>query len=484
MKKSNVYVNYLYNLSYQLLVIVLPLITTPYVSRALGASGIGAYSYTQSITQYFILFGCIGLNMYGQKQIAFVQDDIHKRSKLFFELVIVRVFTILISLTLFYLTCVQNEKYHLLFLIQTIDIIASIFDISWFYQGIEDFKKIVLRNFVVKIVGVILIFTFVKDSNDLYLYTLCYSSTLILGNLSMWMYIPKLVKKIKIQSLNSIQHIKPTITMFIPQIATSIYTMLDKTMIGALTRIDAEVGYYEQSQKIIKMAMTLVTSLGTVMLPRIANMFANKDFKQIEIYMMNSFRFVFALGFPIMFGIMGISKGLIPWFYGEGFDKVLPNMIIIAPIVIIIGLSTIIGTQYLLPTNRQAEFTTSVIIGSITNVILNFILIPKFMSVGAAIATVIAELSVSSFQLYKVRSEFNLKKIFKMSLKYFLTSFVMLIFLIILDFNLSPCIVSTLAEIIIGSIIYLSVLLITKDQIILDVINKIRTIIYKNKKKD
>ena len=290
----------------------------------------------------------------------------------------------------------------------------------------------------------------------------------------MWMYIPKLVKKAKIKSLNFIQHIKPTIAMFIPQIATSIYTMLDKTMIGALTGIDAEVGYYEQSQKIIKMAMTLVTLLGTVMLPRIANMFANKDFKQIEKYMMNSFRFVFALGFPIMFGIIGISKGLIPWFYGEGFDKVLPNMVIISPIIIIIGLSTIIGTQNLLPTNRQTEFTTSVIIGSITNVILNFILIPKFMSIGAAIATVIAELSVTSFQLYRVRQEFNLKKIFKMSLKYLLASVIMLIILIILSFNLSPSVISTIVEIITGVVIYSSILLITKDQIIHNVIKKLK----------
>ena len=475
MKKVNVYINYLYNLSYQLLVIILPLITTPYVSRVLGASGIGAYSYTQSITQYFILFGCIGLNLYGQKQIAFVQDDLDQRSKLFFELVLVRIFTISLSLLIFFFTCVQNEKYHLLFLIQIIDIIASIFDISWFFQGIEDFKKIVLRNFVVKIIGVILIFTVVKEPSDLPLYVLCYSATLLLGNLSMWFYMPKLVNKVRIKTLNCLQHIKPTIVMFIPQIATSIYTMLDKTMIGALTGIDAEVGYYEQSQKIIKMSMTLVTSLGTVMLPRIANMFANKDFKQIEKYMINSFRFVFALGLPIMFGIIGISKGLIPWFYGEGFDKVLPNMIIISPIILVIGLSTITGTQYLLPTNRQTEFTVSVILGAIVNFILNIVLIPILLSIGAAIATVIAEISVTAYQMYVVRHEFNLKRIFKISLKYLIASIAMLIVLVLLNMQLSATLLNTVIEIGIGGLVYLIVLIILKDEIVKETIRKLYT---------
>lgn len=472
MKKANVYINYLYNLSYQLLVIILPLITTPYVSRILGASGIGAYSYTQSITQYFILFGCIGLNLYGQKQIAFVQDNKAKRSKLFFELVLVRIITISLSLFIFFFTCVQYEKYHLLFLIQSIDIIASIFDISWFFQGIEDFKKIVFRNFTVKIIGVILIFTFVKDSNDLALYTLCYSLTLFLGNFSMWLYIPKLVNKIHLRSLNIVQHFKPTFIMFIPQIATSIYTMLDKTMIGALTGIDAEVGYYEQSQKIIKMAMTLITSLGTVMLPRIANMFANKNYKEIEKYMLNSFRFVFALGFPIMFGIMGISRGLIPWFYGEGFDKVLPNMIIISPIILIIGLSNVIGTQYLLPTNRQREFTLSVLIGSILNFILNLVLIPYFLSIGAAIATVIAELGVTIFQLYMVKNKFKLQNIFKISFKYFIASLIMFIILIILNNQLNASLLNTIIEIGIGSLVYVLALAVLKEKLILDIINK------------
>lgn len=187
--------NYLYNLSYQLLLIVLPIITTPYVSRVLGAEAIGTYAYTNSITQYFILFGCIGLNLYGQREIAYRQNNIGERNRVFCELVFLRTVTIIISLIVFYITFAREGQYAYIFIIQIMDIIASIFDVSWFFQGMEDFKKTVLRNFLARIVCVSLIFMFVKSSADLPLYVLFYSITLLLGNISMWFYIPKYIKR-------------------------------------------------------------------------------------------------------------------------------------------------------------------------------------------------------------------------------------------------------------------------------------------------
>ena len=474
MKKSNVYLNYVYNVSYQILIILLPLITTPCISRVLGAEGVGAYSYTQSITNYFILFGCIGLNIYGQKEIACVQDDKHKRSKIFFELVIIRLFTITVSLITFFIICVQNSRYHMLFLVQSISIIASIFDISWFFQGLEDFKKIVVRNFIVKIIGVLLIFLVVKEKNDLNVYALCLSLTLILGNLTMWFYIPRLVDRVDIKGLNFKKHIKPTIIMFLPQIASSVYTMLDKTMIGAITGSDAEVGYYEQSQKIIKIAMTLVTSLGTVMFPRIANSYANNDKVSIEKHMMNSFRFVFLLGMPIMFGIIGISKGMIPWFFGDGFEKVFPNMVIISPIIVIIGLSTIMGTQYLLSTNRQGQLTISVIIGAVVNILLNILFIPKWLSIGAAIGTVIAESVVTIYQIYILRKEFKFKMILRISLTYVVSSLAMLFVVVIMDMYLKDTMINTILQILVGGMVYVSCLFLQKEVLLLTIIKKIK----------
>ena len=465
--------NYLYNLGYQVLIIILPLITTPYVSRVLGAKGIGTYGYTNSITQYFILFGCIGLNLYGQREIAYYQKDIEKRSKVFFELLLLRIITVSISIILYYFTFCQNATYGYIFSIQIIDVIASMFDISWLYQGMEDFKKIVVRNTLVKICGLIIIFMFVKSPADLPIYVLSYSATLLLGNLSMWMYLPKFVKKVNLKHLNIQKHLRPTIVLFLPQIATSIYTMLDKTMIGALTGNTAEVGYYEQSQKIIKMAMTLATSLGTVMLPRVANLFKEGKIEEVKESMYSSFKFISFLTFPLCLGLIGISKGFVPWFFGKGYGKVVLNMMIISPIIIIIGYSNVIGTQFLLPTGRQKEYTLSVCTGTIVNLICNLLLIPQFLSYGAAIATVIAELSVTMVQVIATRKTFSFKYVFKLVYKYIIAAVLMLIVLLILNTIMPVGIIYTIIQMVIGGLIYLILLIILKDTTIKTFVLKI-----------
>lgn len=466
--------NYLYNLGYQVLIILLPLVTTPYVSRVLGAKGIGTYGYTNSITQYFILFGCIGLNLYGQREIAYYQNDIQKRSKVFFELLLLRIITVSISIILYYFSFCQNPTYGYIFSIQIIDVVASMFDISWLYQGMEDFKKIVLRNTLVKICGLIIIFMFVKSPADLPIYVLSYSATLLLGNLSMWMYLPKFVKKVSLKYLNIQKHLKPTIVLFLPQIATSIYTMLDKTMIGALTNNTAEVGYYEQSQKIIRMAMTIATSLGTVMLPRVANLFKEGKLDEVKESMYTSFQFISFLTFPLCFGLIGISKGFVPWFFGEGYGKVVYNMMIISPIIIIIGYSNVIGTQFLLPTGRQKEYTLSVCTGTVVNLCCNFLLIPMLLSYGAAIATVIAELSVTLVQVIATRRTFSYRYIFKLVYKYIIAAVLMLVVLLFLS-NIMPVgILYTVIQMTAGCFVYFIVLIVLKDSSIYTVINKIK----------
>lgn len=466
--------NYIYNLSYQILVLLVPLITTPYVSRVLGAKGVGIFSYTNSIVQYFILFGCIGLNLYGQREIAYHQHDKEKRDKTFWELVILRICTVLLSLLVYFLTLASHGKYKVVFLIMCLDILASMVDISWFFQGIEDFKKIVVRNFIIKIIGVALIFLFVKTSDDLYLYVIFHSATLFLGNLSMWAYIPKLLGKVRLGSLEIKRHIRSTLVLFLPQIATSIYTVLDKTMIGLLTGIEEEVAYYEQGQKIVKIVMALVTALGTVMLPRVANLFKLNEMDKVKVYLAKSFRFVFFLSFPMMFGLMAVSRNLVPWFFGLGYEKVVPNMMVIAPILVMISLSNIMGTQYLLPIGRQKEYTLSVVVGCFVNCVMNILLIPSFLSIGAAIATVIAETSVTMVQIYFTKKDFEFIKIVGENCKYIISSFLMFIPTCFIAVKLSPSIMNTLLCVMVGGMIYIGLLLIMKDEQVFEVISVVR----------
>lgn len=466
--------NYLYNLSYQILVLIVPLITTPYVSRVLGAKGVGTFSYTNSIVQYFILFGCIGLNLYGQREIAYVQHEKEKRDKVFWELVILRIITVSISLIVFYFTLASHGKYSSVFLIMCLDILASMVDISWFFQGIEDFKKIVVRNFIIKIVGVALIFLFVKSYDDLLLYVICHSATLFLGNLSMWAYTPKLVGRVKVRELEIKKHIRPTVLLFLPQIATSVYTVLDKTMIGFLTGLEEEVAYYEQGQKIVKIVMTLVTSLGTVMMPRVANLFKQNEMDKVINYLSKSFRFVFFLSFPMMFGLMAVSCNIVPWFFGSGYGKVVPNMIVVAPILLLIALSNIMGTQYLLPTGRQKEYTLSVVTGCVVNFTLNLLLIPNFLSIGAAVATVIAESSVTGVQVFCTRKDFRFGEIIKDNKHYIISSLVMFVPTYSLARYLPSTIMNTFICVVVGGVIYLGLLFVMKDETLFEAVDKFR----------
>lgn len=469
MSKKSVTKNYLYNLAYQILVLILPLITTPYISRTLGAEGIGIYSYTISIVTYFILFGSLGISMYAQREIAYVQDDIKNRSKTFWEVVTLRTITLSISMIIFYFTFAYQGNYSIYYKILLLEIIANMLDVSAFFQGMEEFKKIINRNLIIKVISIVSIFIFVKTSADIDKYLLIYVFSNLIGNISLWFYLPKYITKVPIKSLELKKHLKQTIILFIPQIATQVYLVLDKTMIGFLITDKAEVGYYEQSQKIVKIILTLATSLGTVMLPRVANDFAKGKEEKINRNILTSLNFIYFLSIPLMFGLIAVSKDLIPWFLGESFSKSIYIIYVISPIVLLIGISNAIGVQYLLPTKRQKQYTISVIVGAITNLMFNFILIPKLLSVGAAIGTVIAEAAVTIVQLYCIRKEFKLKEILFMSAKYFLSGIAMLLLLVVLNqfiFNNLNVVIRMILDVIIGAGTYFIILLIFKDEFI------------------
>ncbi|NMP36970.1 MAG: flippase [Clostridiales bacterium] len=400
--------NYLYNLSYQVFVILAPLITTPYISRVLGVKNVGTYNYAQSIVDIFILIGCIGLNLYGQRQIAYVSDKPAERSRAFWELEVLRVLTLTVTAVVFIFSVVNRAENQRIYWFLFIEIAASVLDINWFFQGLENFKIIAIRNFVVKSLGILAIFLFVKNEQQLDIYCLCYAATLLLGNLSLWVYLPKQLVRIPLKSLRIFSHFLPSLVIFIPQIATSIYTMLDKTMIGLLSD-DYQVSYYSQGEKVVKLALTIVVSLSLIMLSRVAKSFAEDKLDEVKGSLIQSFRLVFLLGFPITLGLIGIAPDMVQWFFGDGYEPVIPVMMVISPIVLFIGLSGVTGTQFLVPTKRMKEYSGSVAVGMGINVILNFFLIRLLGSIGASIASVIAEFSVMALQVFFVRKDFEWK---------------------------------------------------------------------------
>lgn len=385
-----------------------------------------------------------------------------------------------ISVLIFYFIFVNGNQYQIYYKISTLEIIGNCIDISWFFQGLEEFKKTVTRNIIIKLISVLCIFIFIKNQNDLYLYFLIYVFSTLIGNGSLWLYLPKFLGKVELKELNIFRHLKPTISLFIPQIAIQIYTLLDRTMVGAIISDKSEVGYYDQGQKIVKMLLAVITSMGTVMLPRIANTFATGDRNMVKNYMNKSFNLVFALAFPLIFGIIAVSKAFVPVFFGPGYDKVAILMSVISPIILLIGISNVTGTQYLLPTKRQKEYTISVFCGAIINFIMNICLIWNYGAIGASIGTVIAELTVTLVQIHFVKNDFDFKEIFKSAKNYLFSSLIMFIICLFIETKIKSNLVSTISQVGVGIIIYIIILLLLKDKFVIEIINKFIKIGEKN----
>lgn len=466
--------NYLYNLAYQILLIILPIITVPYVTRVLGTNGIGINTYTNSIIQYFVLLGTLGINLYGSRTIAYVRDDKEKLSKTFWSIFIIKLVTTIIAYVAFItFTYIDKSSYSNYLWIQSINIISVAVDVSWLLMGLEQFKKTVTRNLIVKIISVILIFTFVKTAKDLWLYILINGLSNLIGQLALWVYIPNIIVKVKISYDDIKVHILPSLKLFIPQIATQIYGVFDKTLVGYFG-LPSEAGIYDMGQKIVYMSLTITSSMGTVMLPRITNTIVNGDIQKVKDYIIKSFNFASYIAIPLCLGLIGISKGFSIWFFGNDFYKSSYIMEIESIIIVLISWSNVTGIQLLLPLGRTNDFTLSVTIGAIVDIISNLILVRHLYSIGAAISTVLAELSVTTIQMYLLRKELPFKDMFKDIWKYLLSSVLMFICVKLIGSKLEMGFVTTLIQICSGAVIYFIVLYILKSDFQNNAINMVK----------
>lgn len=470
--KKTVKKNYIYNLIYQIAVMIVPLITTPYISRVLEPTGIGIYSFTTSVSSYFVLIGNFGMATYGQLCIAAERDNRKKMTQEFWGIYIARMLMMAICTGFYAVYILFQKQYTLMYWVLIIQLIASAFDISWFFQGVEEFKKITTRNLLVKFAGVILTFLLVKNKNDLYIYAIIMQASVLIGNISIYAYLKKFLTKINLKTIKIFLHIKQSFKYFIPTIATSIYTLLDKSMIGWITHSEVENGYYEQAQKIEQMAVTVVTSLSTVTLPRMAFLFKKNKIDEIKNRLHLSIKFIIWISFPMAAGLIGISNSLIPWFLGKGYDKSIKLLCIFSVLIIIIGLNNAVGKQILMPTGKQKEYNISVICGAIINFICNCILIPTFKSTGAAIASVVAETVILLMFIKFSNNYITLKNIIIYSLKNFIAALFMGIITYIICNHLSANFLSIIIEIIVGIILYIGILFILKDEFTIDTSKK------------
>ena len=458
--------NYLYNAGYQILNMIIPLITVPYISRVLGAHDVGINEYTNSWVTFFFLMGQMGITLYGNREVAYHRDDLYKRSQTFWGVEALQLLTVSSAFVL-YLVAVFlfSTTFKEFFLLQVIWIIATGVDISWYFMGLEEFRITVVRNTLVKIASLILIFTVVKTSNDLGKYILILGASQLVGNLTLWPYLRGNIIWVSIKKWHPFKHFYPSLLLFIPTITTQVYLVLNRLMLGRMST-QADLGNFGQADKIVKFVLAVVTATGTVMLPHVANKFAKGDIKGVRNSLYSSFNFVSAIAVPMMFGLMAIAKKFGPWFLGREFVLAGSVIFLEAPIILLIAWSNVTGTQYLMPVNRVKEYTTSVTIGALSNVVFNFVLIGKYGANGAAIATVGSEFLVTASQLWMIRNTISRRKMFRETWKYLFCGMIMFIVVNRICSVINMTVANLILEVVVGAIIYLLGLILTKASIL------------------
>jgi O-antigen/teichoic acid export membrane protein len=454
-------------------VLLVPLLTIPYLSRVLGPQGVGINSYTNSIMQYFVIFGCIGTNIYGNRKIAFVRDNDEKLSQTFWEILFLRIILLLVGYVAFLIMLLYvTPSYRIYYLSQSLTIIGTMFDISWFFMGIERFSVTVVKNFIVKIITLVSIFLFVKSFSDLSIYIFILSLSLLLGNLSMFPSLRGCIYAPRWKQIHLWKHLNASILLFIPEVASQVYVVLNKTMLGSIISVESS-GYYDQSDKIVKIVLALATATGTVMLPHVANAFSKGEVQKTKEYLYDTFALITMMSVPMCFGIIGISSKLVPLFFSSKFMVVSPLLDIESVVIILIAWSNAIGFQYLVPTNRTKKYTASVILGSVVNIVLNIPLILIFNTLGAIIATIIAELSITSYQLYSIREEVSYKSLFDDTYKYLFAGIIMFIAVYGLNMWLPVTWLALALEMAFGAILYILIIFIWKANVF-TIIDKLR----------
>lgn len=409
-KAESIQKNFIYNVVYQVLLVLLPLITAPYISRTLGAEAVGIYSYTNSVAHYFLLVAMLGFSNHGNRNVAAVRDNQEKLNRTFSSIFSLQFmsFTIAIVAYIVYLLCFVDDN-NIISTIQTIYVVSGLFDISWLFFGLEKFKITVTRNLLIKLATVACMFIFVHSPSDVWKYTLIICTGTFLSQLYLWFYVKKYVKFVWVGFKEIFSNLKDVLILFIPVLSYSIYKVMDKIMLGQLATYE-QVGFYQNAEKITNIPMGIITALGTVMLPRMSNIIAKGNKTKSLDYIRISVKFVTLLCASITFGLMGISDVLAPVYLGADFSPCAPLISLLSVTVFFIAWANVVRTQYLIPYHYDKIYIASTIVGAVVNLIINFLLIPTYQAIGAAIGTVAAEFSVMAIQMICVRKKLPMLK--------------------------------------------------------------------------
>ena len=456
-KSSNIIIkNFIYNSLYQILLICIPLILTPYLSRTIGADGMGIYSYVFTVCDYFALFAMLGIKNHGSRVIARSRDNKENLSKAFWSIYYIQITTTVIAICAYvlYIIVLCETSYKTYSFIEGMYLVSIAIDFTWFFSGLEDFKNIVIKNTLIKLLTIILIIIFVRSIEDLYKYIFIMAAGYLFGNLSLLKKVINSISFYKADTKAIKKNIRPILVLFISVLAISLYKSMDKIMLKQLGNI-TQLGYYEYADKISYIQVCLTTAFGTVMLPRMANLSNTIDIKKVKVIIRTAIAGIMFLSIGMSFGIIAVSDNFVPLYLGQNFKNVAGIVKLLVISGIFVSWANVIRTLYLIPFERDNVYVKSVLVGAILNIALNMALIPSMGAQGAAIATIGAESSVAIYQTICAKNIISGKDTFFDMTGLMIAGTVMYICVKMLSDVVSNPILNLIIQIIIGANVYL-----------------------------
>lgn len=454
--------------------IIFPVITFPYAARVIMPEGIGVVNFLNSIISYIILITSLGIPVYAVKEVAKLKDNKPERDKLTIEIIILSSilccfgYGLVLILGKFVPQIHSNSE---LFYILSLSIVFSTIGVNWFYQGVEDFKFITIRGIIIRTLSAIALFIFVKDPSDLIIYGVIVVGSTVGNNMINFLHLRKFInfKYVPLSKLNLTKHIKPSFQIFILNLIVSLYVQLNSIMLGFFSN-DNEVGYFVAGTKISHIALTLIASIGTVLLPRCSYLWGMGDSKGFNTIINKSLNLTLALSLPITVGLWILAQPITIVFCGVNYIPSIPVLLLNAPIVIILSLTNMIGIQILYPMDKTKIIIWSVLGGAIMNIAINAVLISKHGSAGAAFATLIAESTVLVIQLMLAKNNLPFRLSNLLNINYIAGSLLLGLAVYLTTFRLDNEIMKLCLGLFIGIIVYFTFLFIRKDKLLYEII--------------
>ena len=479
-KKKSVKANAFFNTFREFLDLAAPMITFPYIARVLMPENLGKVQFAISIVKVFTYFAALGLPLYGVRKIAQVRDDLHERSKVFKSLLTIELITTFIVYIVFLFTLFSVETFHreiVLYMILGIQIGFKTFGFEWFFKGMEEYRFMAFRKLLAKILGIILTFALVRGPEDYILYGSISIITMFFSRVFNYLNLRKMIVHVSFKDVSIKEHINGAVYFFLLFMSTKLYNNVDKIMLGFLSG-NASVSYYVTANKLIRIIKTIFVAANAVLIPRFSNLVARGKHDKVKTLAQKAMSNIFFLPLPAMAGLYLLSREAVLIFGGQKYLPAVVTMRILLPMLFLLPLKSLIGKQILLTYGKQRLVIGAIFGSTLMNLLLDYLLIPIFSHQGAAMASIIAEVSIVIIELIFGWSYIKGMKLmnFRNNLKYIGATLIMCAGVYYLKGSILPSTISIISTVLIsaasGALIYFLSLVVMRESLFLPMIMK------------